>query len=468
MEMHEYVDILTGQMRSRKAGKMVAEEMYAHLEDQALAYEEAGMDPESAGEEAVRQMGDPVEVGAALDRIHRPRMDYKMLLAVIVLSMIGLFLSYRGLHPADYGETGFLEEISSMFSSVRCVIVLAGIICMTAVCLLDYTLFYRYALLFFWLFVAFAWIGGRLFPEEHGGYTYLGQYIYLFLPLYGAMLYRLRGHGYRVLLCCAGFMISLVIAIAPFFYIGYAFRFGAAALFMTSLAVGRGWFKGKKKWMQVLTWGIPAAAVLLWVIKTLQTNTYRANRIRGLLHMQSEATGYYEYYVDSIREVLGRLQWFGAADGGELWKSFMDTAAAANGSNNLLYLFVSKGILTGILVLIIYLLCWLYLLRISLRQKNELGKLVGFGCTVLLGMEAFDYVFVSFGILFPSNSVMPFLQSGQAGTIVYYFLVGILLSIYRYQDILPVNPGKAKPAIFSKYQISFRIEKLQNEKHNMS
>lgn len=467
MEMHEYVDILTGQMRSKKAGKMVAEELYAHLEDQALAYEEAGMDPESAGQEAVRQMGDPVEVGVALDRIHRPRMDYKILLMVLVLSVIGLFLSRQGLRGTDYAESGFLEEVFSVLSSVRCAVVFAGIGCMFVVCFLDYTVFYQYAFLFYLLFAAFSWMGYRFLPVENGGYTYLGQYIYLFLPLYGALLYRLRGCGYQVLLCCAGFMISLVIAIAPFFYIGYAFRFGVAALFMTSLAVSRGWFKGKRKWMQVLTWGIPAVAVLVWVIQILQTDTFRAARLRGLLHMQPEAAGYYEYYMNPVREIVGRLQWFGAADGGELWKSFMDTAAAANGSHNLLYLFVSKGILTGMFVLIVYLLFWGYLLRISLRQKNELGKLVGFGCTVLLGIEAFDYVFVNFGILFPSNSVMPFLQSGHVGTIVYYFLIGILLSIYRYQDILPVNPGKFRPSVLSKYRVSFRIEKVQKEQHKM-
>lgn len=468
MEMHEYIDILTGQMRSKKAGKMVAEEMYAHLEDQALAYEEAGMNRESAVQEAVRQMGDPVEVGAALDRIHRPRMDYKMLLAVIVLSMIGVFLSYRGLHVTDSGGTGFLEEVFSVFFSVRCVIVFAGIACMIAVCFLDYTIFYQYAPFFFLLFAVFSKIVCSILPEEHGGYTYLGQYIYLFLPLYGALLYRLRGYGYRVFLCCAGFMISLVIAVAPFFYIGFAFRFGVAALFMTCLAVNRGWFRGNRRWMQLLTWGIPTVAVLVWVMKALQTNTYRSNRIRAFLHMQSEATGYYEYYLESVREILGRLQWFGVTESSEIWKSFMDTAAAANGSHNLLYLFVSKGILAGVLVLILYLLCWVYLLRISLRQKNELGKLVGFGCTILLGIEAFDYVFVNLGVLLPSNSVMPFLQSGQVGTIVYYFLIGILLSIYRYQDILPVHPERSKAVGSSKYRISFRIEKVQNEQHKMS
>lgn len=461
MEMHEYVDILVGQMRSKKAGKMVAEEMYAHLEDQALAYEESGMDQKKARQEAVRQMGDPVEVGAALDRIHRPRMDYKILFAVFVLSIIGLLLSRQGLLEADYGEAGVFAGLSRM----KCVIVFAGIGCMMVVCFLDYTIFYKYAFLIYLLFAVFSWMGwyAGIFPEENGGYTYLGQYIYLFLPLYGALLYRLRGCGYQILLWCAGFIIALVFAAAPFFYIIFALRFGIAALLMTSLAIHRGWFRGKKKWMQMLTWGIPITAVLVYVICILQTNTFRAARLRGILHMQPDVSGYYEYYVKPVREVLVRLQWFGTENCEEIWKAFIETAAGSASNVNLLYLFLSKGILAGMLVLAVYLWFWGYLLRISLRQKNELGRVLGFGCTLLLGIEAFDSTFVNFGILYPTNSVIPFLMTGRVGTVVYYFLIGILLSIYRYQDILPANPVQGKAAVFSKYQISFRVEKVQKE-----
>lgn len=459
MEMHEYIDILVGQIRSEKAGKMVAEELQAHLEDQALAYEESGMDQEAAAREAVRQMGDPVEVGAALDRIHRPRMDYKMLFTVLILSVAGLLLSHQGLRIAENGEAG----IGAAFFNTDCVIVFVGVICMVVVCFLDYTIFYKYILFSYLLLTAFAWLGWYtgLFPEEYGGYTYLGQYIYLFLPLYGVLLYRLRGCGYRMFVWCAGFMISAVIAAAPLFYISYALRFGAAAVFMTSLAIYRGWFRGKRKRLQMLTWGIPITAVLAYLFSILQTDSYKAARLRGILHMQPDASGYYEYYVKPIREVLSNLQWFGTPDCEEIWKAFMDTAAGNAGNVNLLYLFLTKGILAGILVLIVYLLFWGYLLGISLRQKNELGKLVGFGCTILLGIEAFDSVFVNFGVFYPGSGVMPFLMSGKVGTIVYYCLIGILLSIYRYQDVLPAYPKKVKPIAFSKYRISFRVEKVQ-------
>ena len=69
MEMHEYLDLLTGQIRNKKAGASVAKEIKSHMEDQAQVYMEQGMGQEEALAEAVRQMGNPVEVGIDMDPV---------------------------------------------------------------------------------------------------------------------------------------------------------------------------------------------------------------------------------------------------------------------------------------------------------------------------------------------------------------------------------------------------------------
>lgn len=74
MKQQEYLEILMEQLRCKKARGMVEEEIRSHIEDQKCAYMADGMDEETAEEEAVRQMGDPVETGIELDRIHKPQM----------------------------------------------------------------------------------------------------------------------------------------------------------------------------------------------------------------------------------------------------------------------------------------------------------------------------------------------------------------------------------------------------------
>ena len=68
--MEEYIRKITEQIRCVRARESVAKELSDHILDQAAAYEEQGEAHEAAVGKAVHEMGDPVEVGVALDRIH--------------------------------------------------------------------------------------------------------------------------------------------------------------------------------------------------------------------------------------------------------------------------------------------------------------------------------------------------------------------------------------------------------------
>lgn len=71
MRMYNYLNIVSEQMRCKRARPAVLKELKDHIEDQKDDYMTAGMTAQEAEEEAVRQMGDPVEVGVSLDRLHR-------------------------------------------------------------------------------------------------------------------------------------------------------------------------------------------------------------------------------------------------------------------------------------------------------------------------------------------------------------------------------------------------------------
>ena len=74
----DYLKLLTEQIRCKKARLMIEEEYQAHIDDQKLDFMAQGMSEAEAEEAAVREMGDPVEAGVQLDRIHRPKMDMRL------------------------------------------------------------------------------------------------------------------------------------------------------------------------------------------------------------------------------------------------------------------------------------------------------------------------------------------------------------------------------------------------------
>lgn len=50
------------------------------------------MSYEEAEKNAVTDMGDPVEVGISLDRIHKPKIAWKLLVIVGILSLLGILI----------------------------------------------------------------------------------------------------------------------------------------------------------------------------------------------------------------------------------------------------------------------------------------------------------------------------------------------------------------------------------------
>lgn len=89
----EYIRILTEQIRCKKARNQVAREMLNHMEEQEEFYVSEGMTRDEAQAEAVKEMGDPVEAGAALDMVHRPQMVGGLLALMGILYAAGFLVS---------------------------------------------------------------------------------------------------------------------------------------------------------------------------------------------------------------------------------------------------------------------------------------------------------------------------------------------------------------------------------------
>ena len=85
--METYLEKLLSQIRCKKARPYIAEEIRDHIECQIADNLSEGMTSEEAEKNAVTDMGDPVEVGISLDRIHKPKIAWRLLV------IVGIWLS---------------------------------------------------------------------------------------------------------------------------------------------------------------------------------------------------------------------------------------------------------------------------------------------------------------------------------------------------------------------------------------
>lgn len=449
MTMGEFLYTVTEQIRCKKAREPIGQELKNHILDQAWDYEQSGLGKEEALEKAVAEMGDPVEIGAAMDRIHRPKISWSVMILVGVISILSIVLH------AVLRKYSAEPDMGNYYLRTQIRYTIIGYIVMLAVCRLDYSFLGKKSKLTGILFLAFM-IGGILLSGRtyHGvtRYIHLGGGLpdinvcigmWLFVPIYAALLYGYRGQGYAVL-----WKLFLWAAVPVLFAwmipsLSTACSLGLSFVILFSVAVWKDWYRIPKKAVLCVLWSVILAVPLLLAgVVSLNTGksrlmpSYQLQRLQAFLTNDSE----YSYLGNMAHSIIQNSYLVGRNE-----ENLFQAANAVPGYNSD-YIFVSLmaayGTLAGILVAMVFVWMIGKIFRISFGQKNQLGMIIGCGCGVIFQIQTVLCVLVNLN-LFPATSVtMPFLSSGGGGIVTSYILLGLVLSIYRYQNILPEKPAE--------------------------
>ena len=447
MNKQTYLEILTEQIRCKKVLPLVTEELSAHIEDQKTEYMSEGMTEKEAEEEAVRQMGDPVEVGIEMDRIHRPKTAWGMIGGIVLLSLLGVCLLYiLQLRLGNQGVCFFYGQgIQNLLDDLLKMMIGLGV--MVGVCYIDYSWIGKWAkriMVVMILLLASGMFGLGLEINGASNWINLGigtltlsTLAFLTVPLYGAVLYQYRGQGYR------GIVVSVLWMIAPVYFVlriprtFQACILAMAYLLVLSVAILKGWYKIKMKRTLAVLWGTMFLVPLAGCMKIMMSGpSYMANRIRGMFPWifegNIEAGIERDYQRHALRKLISGSQIVGA-------NKYMGQTALefTEGLNYILtYILVCYGILAAILLVgtIVYFI--LRLFRISFSQKNQLGMIMGTGCTVIFLLQIILYIMVNLGWMPTTSVYCPFITYSGTWMLVTYIMLGLLLSIYRYQNVL--------------------------------
>ncbi len=432
MRAEEYLTILTDQIRCRMAREDVRKELLCHIEDQKAAFLSEGMEAAEAEEAAVREMGDPVETGNELDRIHRPKMAWGMIALIAVLSIVGYLAQYllqgKWIAAGGTGEAGAAGGLLYM---------IAGLAVMTGVCFADYTrIAVRAREILILMFLFFA-VGPIFFGTEVNGSvnwielplvgTFTLSYVQLLtVPLYAAVLYRYRGQGYGALLKAVLWMLPSVLIAAGRPNIVLAGVLMLACLAVLAAAVWKRWFRVARRpvlaGIAALAAGAPAAAaVFVWFFGS----AYQRERLRYVLDPAGAGIGYTA--SSAVRDLMGGSRMIGEGGAGNIAQFPNMVEFVLSG------VAVSYGILAAALIMGLILFLFMRFMRISLGQRNQLGMLMGTGCCAVFLIETLIYIAVNLGIIY-IDSCCPFLTPGGTGMVMTYMMLGLLLSIYRYQN----------------------------------
>lgn len=438
MKKEEYLRCVTDQIRCKKACPGIEKELEDHITDQAEMYLKKGMTEEQALKKAIAEMGDPVQVGVELDRIHRPQMSWGLVLLAGILGIISIVLQY-GLKSHGY-EMGFPQR-QLLFTVV-------GFVLMLGIYYLDYSILGKYGKWMAGVFLALMGltIPCRLYMGGAGTYLRLGNMavsvpllMYLYVPLFGAVLYSYRRKGYEALWKIAGWMILPVGLVVQSASLIHAALLALALLMMVTIAIQRSWYDISKKRTLFALWGGGTAFFITGSVIIFEKilKAYQQERIQAYF----DQTGIYGYMQNQIAGVFRESKMLGKSISG--MKILESSLAGFNGELIWMSLIACFGIIAGMIGAGLYVMLIWKIFRISGNQSNELGKMIGYGCGLVFAGQIVYSFLICLNIVPEMPVILPFLSYGGSGTLLSYILMGLVLSVYRYKNI-PLESQKRK------------------------
>ncbi|MBJ8117139.1 MULTISPECIES: FtsW/RodA/SpoVE family cell cycle protein [Bacillus] len=403
-----FVSEVTNHIKSKEAKSFVATELDFHLKQAKNTWIEKGLSEEVAENKAVEQMGSPVKLGQELNKLHKPKVDWFLLILLVAAMGIG-FLPIIALgHTNDL----LMNKVIS---------VILGIATAVGIMLLDYRKLERLGWLFYTIGVLIL-LMIKCFPT---GYV-IGEAIIKIGPikidclmtipfffLAWASFFNNSRLKFMHLLMLYVFSLYLFLTtsiILPIF------------IYITMVFVMLWWSKLGKK----TAWLITMLPIFLFIIRDLfswsAVKEYRIARILGFINPA------HDQWDLRLQEAMSSAGWFGTYGN-------IKSIPAAHTDFVFASLTYYYGYVLALVLVIILSLFAIRIMNIAYKINDGYGKLLLVGGVTLFVIHFICNVGMILGILPRFSISLPFISYGWIPTLFHAFIMGIVLSVYRRKDI---------------------------------
>lgn len=440
MQIKEFLNAVCEQIKYKPIRNSISEELENHIEESKENYIEEGMQEEEAEEKAIVQMGNAEEIGKKLNKIHKPKLDWKLLIILIVLLGFGFLVAFtRETKIVSYKFDFIARYISSA---------IVGGILSIFIYFIDYTKIKKYSNIFYIIATLFM-VYSLLFGIKINGLSYIYFSLITFSPVIIAMpLYIIAFVGFineekqykkniiilnrdinlKLLKIISLSIISIIIlAIIP--SITSAFMLDLIYLIIGSVKLVQ--TKTNIKRNLLMLWGIPTILGLILLLGVMIEKPYIVDRFVAVYNPESQADCY-GWLPLNRKIIINSAQTFGEAD---------DTSNALEQiDEDVNYAFISilahYGWVVSIGIVIAVLALSIELIINSIKIKEINGKLLIIGMSSMFILQSIFNILMNLNLIIDANFNLPFVSYGRLNLIVNMMCLALVLAIYRRKDIL--------------------------------
>lgn len=404
---------VTNHIKSKEAKDLVATELKFHLKQAKNMWMDKGLSEEVAEDKAVEQMGSPIKLGQELNKLHKPKVDWFLL--ILLVAAMGL---------------GFLPVIAFGYMNDllmdKVIFVVLGIATALGMMLINYRKLERLGWLFYTIGVLIL-LMLYCFPNA-------GMFGEPIIKVGLIAIDRLMAVPFFFLAWASFFnnsRIKVMHLVALYLFSLYLFLIGAAFsvifIYITMVFVMLWWSKlGKKKALIITI--VPICLLIIGAYFSWPTvKGVYLDRFLGYLNPERDAQGAGFMYI-RLKEVMSSAGWFG---------TYGDVKFIPNPDTD--FVFASLTYYYGyVLALVLVLILSLFVARlifISYTINDRYGKLLLIGGMTLFVVQFLYNVGMILGLLPITAISLPFISYGLTPTVFHALVMGIVLSVYRRKDI---------------------------------
>lgn len=442
MQIKEFLDSVCEQIKYKPIRESISEELKNHIEESKESYMKEGLEENIAEEKAIRQMGDSKEIGKELNKIHRPKLDWKLVIITLMMICFGFLIAFT--------KTCNLttEDAQINYMQKYLIFLLIGLVLGVVVYFIDYGKILKYSNILY-IFATISIIWAFLFGSQVNGIPYIRIGVYFIsasaiaMPLYiiafvGFMNEKTKENKVNKILTDKGINVKLlkivilsIISLCLLILIPSRVSAFILALVYLILASVQIIVSNKNKLKNLIKlWGTVVSVSLLMLLYVGGFTPYVLYRFQASFDPQSDYQGY--GWLGVNREiVINSANLIGEAD---------DMSNALNlfdeGSNYaIISILAHYGWIVSIAMVLTVILLGIKLIINSVKIKESYGKFIVIGISSMFILQSLFNILMNFNMWLELDFNIPFISYGGANLVINIISLALVLSIYRKKDL---------------------------------
>ena len=451
LQIKDFLEKVCNEIKYKPIREEISKELENHIEESKEAYIHKGESEEIAINKAIADMGDAEVIGKTLNKIHKPKLDYKLIILLLIL------LCFTFLVVGIKTTSHVFSEGEGPFFVKTIVYLIIGFILGLAIYFMDYTKIAKYSnyiyivssiLIIYTVISSHHLINGIPYLNIGNIYIPINRVVMpLFLISFIGFIQNVGKHKveFRVLdletiqidkslikiIILSVFSLLLLASIPS---LTSAFILGIAYMIIATVKIIKD--SHKKVTNLLKLYGVIFALGIICII-SLTTAPYRLERIVTTFYPETDPEGAGWLGINR-KLIIESASMFGEAEDMSNALDLFDAGTQ--------FAFISilahYGWIVAILLIVTIILISVKLIINSIKVKDDYGKMIIIGISCLFIFQSVFNVLMNLNLWFESVFELPFVSYGGTGLIMNMACLALVLSIYRRKDILISSDNK--------------------------